>query len=63
MRAKKLPTQVLVRWDYESDEPYLIAQERLIDHAEMGKSRRVGIYKLVEVRQVDGVASHKTVKQ
>jgi len=61
--VKKLPAQVLVRWDVDSDEPYLIANERLIDHAEIGQKRKVGIYKLVEVRDVEGVASHKLAKQ
>lgn len=55
---KALPNTITVRWEDETGEPYLLAEQTLSDHGQMGEKRRVGIYKLDEVRMVEGVISH-----
>ena len=46
---KKLPKKVYVAWeDAVTGEPYLIAQETELDLVDVGDTRTVGIYQLVE---------------
>ena len=49
MKTKKLPKKVHVAWeDAVTGEPYLIAQETELDLVDVGDTRTVGIYQLVE---------------
>ena len=47
---KKLPKKVYVAWEEQAmdDEPYLIAQETDRGLVDVGDTRTVGIYQLVE---------------
>lgn len=60
-KLKPLPNTITARWEYETEPPYLVSEIGIYDHADKGEKRRVGIYKLVEVREVECLASHKVV--
>lgn len=61
---KNLPKTITVRIEDGGTGPnYMVAAETLLDHAEIGEKRRVGVYTLTELRDVEGVASSEIVKQ
>lgn len=65
MRIKTYPKTVTVKIEDDGDSnDYLVANsgDDMLGHAEVGKKIKVGIYKLVEVREVEGVAQTRVLK-
>lgn len=53
--AEKLPEQIFVKHEGECDNAYLSAAEEIVAFAEIGEKNIVGVYRLVETREVEGV--------
>lgn len=63
-KIRKFPRQVSVKIEHGGDgEDWLVANvgKDMLGHAELGQTVKVAIYELVEVREVQGVATHKII--
>jgi len=49
---KKLPKKVYVHREWDGDDWYLVADEKLADAADKDEKRTVGVYELVETLTV-----------
>lgn len=64
MISKKLPSEIYVRVDDNSDgTTFLNAEDNLIELAELGESHEVGVYKLVKRVKVSGVTEIQEIKK
>ena len=52
----KLPKTAYIMIDGEDNDQFLHAQDDIVNHAKMGETVRVGVYKLVKIQKVKGVA-------
>ena len=59
---KDLPKTIFVRWDEDgNDEPWLNVMEDVADFAVIGETRIIGVYRLVELREIEGVVKNLSV--
>lgn len=59
----KFPKTIYVKPESDGSTEYMVPHEHAVDAAEMGKTIKVGVYKLVELQTVKGVAVTNTVKR
>ena len=61
LKIKQLPATIFVKIEKEDDADWLNAARHAEAHAEIGTKTRVGIYKLVGVRDIEGVVESISV--
>ena len=58
MTIKKLPAKIFVKWDFGSEEAFLLADEDLYGLVDSGRKKsRIGTYQLVETTDAEMVVS------
>lgn len=58
----KLPKTIFVKRKTDSDVSYLLADDNMAALVDMGETFKLGMYELVETREVTGVVSSKRVR-
>jgi len=53
----KLPATIYVKSEKDGSSEYLVADGEAASLVEMGQKLKIGVYKLVEVKTAEGVAS------
>lgn len=59
--VKKFPKMLYVTREGNGDNKFLVALENIESHATVGVKERVGVYQLIETREVEGVVESRTV--
>lgn len=55
----KLPATIFVKHEKDGDLSYLVADANVTSLVEMGEKLKVGVYRLVETREITGVVSSR----
>ncbi len=63
IKIKTLPTTVYVKIEKDDNADWLNTAKYAEDHAEIGNQNRVGVYKLYEIRDVEGIVQSKAIKR
>ena len=58
----KFPKQLYIKREVDGDTHYFVSFEDVDGAAEMGHTARIGVYKLVQILNVTGVAEARHVK-
>lgn len=60
---QKLPKAIFVAIKMDGNEPYFIADNNECELVDMGEKQKIGVYKLVETREIEGVVKQKVLRR
>lgn len=63
LKIKTPPATIFVKIEEDDNADWLNAARDMMDHAEIGATTKVGVYKLVETRIVEGVVQSRPAKK